>query len=78
MKHSTITSFTWLLTNLAALPAAAFQPTSFLHRGRAYSSSRLKVEEWTGEVVSNTDDGRIKGCKITTVGETEFTIRIDG
>ena len=32
-------------------------------------------EEWAGEVVK---DGRIKGCTITPVSETEFTIQIDG
>lgn len=36
---------------------------------------------WNGEVVSNTDDGKIKGCSIEPVGEApviEWIITIDG
>ena len=36
--------------------------------------------EWTGEVVSNTDDGKIRGCVITKVDGkvTEWEVQIDG
>lgn len=49
------------------------QPVIF----RAYSRrSILKAIDWNGEVVA--EDGRIKGCEITPISETEFTIKIDG
>jgi hypothetical protein len=36
--------------------------------------------EWNGEVVSNTDDGRIRGCSLTRVENqaTEWIVSIDG
>lgn len=36
--------------------------------------------EWNGEVVSNTEDGKIRGCSLTRVDGTltEWTIAIDG
>jgi hypothetical protein len=59
-----------LAASVVALPALAFQPPSFRR------VSVLRAEgEWTGEVVA---DGRIRGCVITPVSETEFTIQIDG
>jgi hypothetical protein len=36
----------------------------------------LKAIDWNGEVVP--EDGRIKGCEISPISETEFTIKIDG
>jgi hypothetical protein len=46
------------------------------------SSIRLSSEksEWNGEVVSNTVDGKIRGCSLTRVDGTltEWTIAIDG
>ena len=38
----------------------------------------LKAIDWNGEVVAEAEDGRIKGCEITPISETEFTIKIDG
>ncbi len=40
----------------------------------------MSDDAWNGEVVSNTDDGRIRGCSITPVeGKlTEYTLEIDG
>ncbi|KAL7514139.1 hypothetical protein ACHAXN_012717 [Cyclotella atomus] len=73
MKHSTIPLLTTCLATLAS-PSLTFQPP-YPHRS---ISSRLHSEEWKGDVVSNTDDGRIMGCSITSVSETEFTISIDG
>jgi len=38
-------------------------------------------DAWAGDVVSNTEGGNIKGCRITAVGEEpvlEWTIAIDG
>lgn len=37
----------------------------------------LKAIDWNGEVVA-AEDGRITGCEITPISETEFTIKIDG
>eukprot|EP00956_Cyclotella_meneghiniana_P029843 scaffold73555_cov37-Cyclotella_meneghiniana.AAC.3 len=76
MKHLTLTTVitTWLL--FAIQTSAFFQPHNNHHH---QASSRLRVaEEWKGEVASNTADGRIMGCVITSVSETEFCIRIDG
>ena len=38
--------------------------------------SSLNAIDWNGEVVAG--DGRIKGCEITPISQTEFTIKIDG
>ena len=35
----------------------------------------LKAIDWNGEVVAEAEDGRIKGCEITPISETEFTIK---
>ena len=71
-----------LLLASTILPVTGFQisPRSSVVVGLSHrhSSSQLFAEEWKGDVVSNTDDGRIKGCVITSVGETEFTVQIDG
>ena len=66
---------------LRSRPAAKFTltPTVTLrHLPRHGLVAPLSAEEWTGEVASNTEDGRIRGCSITADGETKFTIRIDG
>ena len=47
----------------------AFQP------GLRHSVALRAEKEWAGDIVK---DGRIKGCTITPVSETEFTIQIDG
>ena len=53
-----------------ALPVDAFQLPTFTR------VSVLRAEgKWTGEVVA---DGRIRGCEVAAVSETEFTIQIDG
>lgn len=60
--------------------AAAMSATAFQY-GRTVQPVRkttlLRAEEWTGEVV-NSEDGRIRGCTVTPVSDTEFTIQIDG
>ncbi len=59
-----------LAASIIALPVKAFQPPTFRRL------SVLRAEgEWNGEVV---EDGRIRGCIITPVSETDFTIQIDG
>lgn len=65
-----------LLVLLTLLPGEAFRPIVFAP-GRNPATSRRAEEEWTGEVVAN-DDGRIRGCTVTPVDDTTFTIRIDG
>lgn len=60
--------------------AVAFQP---LVAPRIANPSLLKAQdddEWKGEVVSNTEDGRIRGCTIENVGDSiiEWVIQIDG
>lgn len=59
----------------AAMSATAFQYGRTVHPVRKTSS--LRAEEWSGEVV-NSEDGRIRGCTVTPVSDTEFTIQIDG
>lgn len=55
---------------------------SLAHRVHPASSITLSGEksEWNGEVVSNTEDGKIQGCSLTRVDGTltEWTISIDG
>ncbi len=66
---STMKKFGCVLMLLAiAILGEAFQPST--RRPLA-----MTEEEWAGEVVAV---GRIRGCTITPVSETEFTIQIDG
>lgn len=68
-----------LLLAAATATAAAFQSTgggTYFQRSKCTTTS-LRAEEWTGEVVNN-EDGRIRGCTVTPVSDTEFTIQIDG
>lgn len=69
-----------LLSLLIIAVATATSATAFQY-GRTVQPVRqttlLRAEEWTGEVV-NSEDGRIRGCTVTPVSETEFTIQIDG
>ena len=60
----------------AATYATAFQYGRTVQPVRQHTTL-LRAEEWTGEVV-NSEDGRIRGCTVTPVSETEFTIQIDG
>ncbi|KAL7554835.1 hypothetical protein ACHAWF_018377 [Thalassiosira exigua] len=63
-----------LIVAAIALPGEAFQP-GFTTCRKAPS---LRAEEqWTGEVV-NDEDGRIRGCTLIPVSETDYTINIDG
>mmetsp|Transcript_33654 Transcript_33654/g.60593 ORF Transcript_33654/g.60593 Transcript_33654/m.60593 type:complete len:229 (-) Transcript_33654:123-809(-) len=63
-----------LLAAAVVLPGEAFQPAVTPR----YAVSALRAEkQWTGEVVTD-EDGRIKGCTVTPVSDTEFTIEIDG
>jgi hypothetical protein len=63
-----------ILIAAATTAAAAFQSGGTYRRSPCTS---LRAEEWNGEVVNNVD-GRIRGCTITPVSETEFTIQVDG
>mmetsp|Transcript_2155 Transcript_2155/g.3972 ORF Transcript_2155/g.3972 Transcript_2155/m.3972 type:complete len:229 (+) Transcript_2155:54-740(+) len=63
-----------LVAAAVALPSEAFQPAITTRR---VASALRSEEQWTGEVVNN-EDGRIKGCTITPVSDTEFSIQIDG
>jgi hypothetical protein len=59
-----------IVASVIVLPVDAFQLPKFTR------ASVLRAEGiWTGEVVV---DGRIRGCEITAVSETDFTIQIDG
>ena len=63
-----------ILLAAVTVTAAAFQSVG----GTSYQRSPcLRAEEWNGEVVSN-QGGRFKGCTVTPVSDTEFTIQIDG
>lgn len=66
------------------LPSDAFQPVSITrgkhgvhHRSLSSLLKQQQTEKWSGEVVSD-EDGKIKGCTITSESETLFTIQIDG
>lgn len=64
-----------ILIAAAATTAATFQSSV----GGTYQRPPccLRAVDWNGEVVSN-EDGRIRGCRVTPVSETEFQIKIDG
>ena len=65
------------------LPSNAFQPVSIkhskygAHHRPVPSLLKQQTEKWSGEVVAD-EDGKIKGCTITSESETLFTIQIDG
>ena len=66
------------------LPSDAFQPVSITrgkhgvpHRSLSSLLKQQQTEKWSGEVVTD-EDGKIKGCTITSESETLFTIQIDG
>jgi len=72
---------TGILLIASTLPTSGFQLGSnspFKVTKRSGPLTPLSTDEWAGEVASNTEDGRIRGCMISPDGETEFTIRIDG
>uniref|UniRef100_A0A7S1ZHR2 Trigger factor ribosome-binding bacterial domain-containing protein n=3 Tax=Ditylum brightwellii TaxID=49249 RepID=A0A7S1ZHR2_9STRA len=72
--------------SLVLLVLSVVSPSaSFVTNNAAWSIRRSVVTssssaEWTGDVVSNTPDGQIRGCSITPDSEdsTLFTISIDG
>lgn len=64
-----------VIAAVALIPGEAFQP-SLSSRHVVVSALRAE-EQWTGEVV-NDEGGRIRGCTVVPVSETEFTIQIDG
>lgn len=43
-------------------------------------SLNAQDDEWKGDVVSNTEDGKIRGCTVQTVGDSiiDWIIQIDG
>lgn len=60
--------------------AVAFQPLVAPRIGNPSLLLKVQDDEWKGEVVSNTEDGRIRGCTIENVGDSiiEWVIQIDG
>ncbi len=64
-----------ILLAAATATTAAFQSVGGTYNQR--SPSCLRAEAWNGEVVSN-EGGRIRGCTVTPVSDTEFQIQIDG
>lgn len=58
---------------------SAFLPAPTRNHAKVSSPQRMS-ENWNGEVVSNTDGGRIRGCSIKPVEGTmsEFVMEIDG
>ena len=62
------------ITRSLVTPQRNTWPSTPCGRGAA----PLSAEEWSGEVASNTEDGKIRGCMINPEGETSFTIRLDG
>lgn len=75
MKNQQVLLSLLIIAVATATSATAFQYGRTVQLNRQTSS--LRAEEWNGEVV-NSEDGRIRGCNITPVSETEFTIQIDG
>mmetsp|Transcript_5179 Transcript_5179/g.6683 ORF Transcript_5179/g.6683 Transcript_5179/m.6683 type:complete len:269 (+) Transcript_5179:100-906(+) len=78
-----------LAITLAAKSCVAFAPTKSFEIS-AFSTKQhvasnvvlnvLKSDDWNGEVVSNTPDGRIRGCSLTQVDGTlsQWIVSIDG
>jgi len=62
--------------------AIAFSPHP--HSPNCIANDRVVLRaqdgEWKGDVVSNTEDGRIRGCTIHNVGDSivDWIIQIDG
>lgn len=57
------------------------QPSRIFPVGSKHATALMaQDDEWTGDVVSNTQDGRIRGCTIQTVGDSivDWIIQIDG
>ena len=71
-----------LLVAVVALGyAAAF--VAYHQDFRLFANRAVRAAQdgaWSGEVVSNTEDGRIQGCTIQNVGDsvTDWIIQIDG
>lgn len=44
------------------------------------ASLKAAADEWKGDVVSNTADGKIRGCTVQSVGDSivDWIIQIDG
>ena len=66
-----------LLAASAVSPGEAFQPAFMPRSGSRPVLLRAEEGEWKGDVVNN-DDGKIRGCTITEITETDWTIQIDG
>jgi hypothetical protein len=73
MTTSSIQLLLVLLLGLVSILESFQQPIIFRAHPRHII---LKAIDWNGEVVP--EDGRIKGCEILPISETEFTIKIDG
>jgi hypothetical protein len=76
MKNQQLLISLMIIVVAVATSATAFQYGKTVQPVRQTSLLRAE-DEWTGEVV-NSEDGRIRGCTVTPVSETEFTIQIDG
>lgn len=64
---------------------ASFQAQRPFARVFTDSADRLTpslkaADEWKGDVVSNTEDGKIRGCTVQSVGDSivDWIIQIDG
>lgn len=73
MMKQLLLRWKFVLAAAVAFPIEAFQPGL---TSRPISALRAE-EQWSGEVVTD-ENGRIRGCTVTPVSETEFTIKIDG
>jgi hypothetical protein len=74
-----------LVTILVVLTQStnAFAPNNNSHvvtNGSRKNIIQRQMSDWNGEVVSNTEDGRIRGCSITQVegSISEWIVNIDG
>jgi hypothetical protein len=83
MKVAAALSF--LLSSAAFSQCLSFSISPLSHKEKmnlpsSCTSLSNQAGDWNGEVVSNTDGGRIRGCEITQVegSMTEWTISIDG
>ena len=74
-----IQSATWLSSDAFTI-SKPYVFTSMTSTSSSILSSTTESNDWNGEVVSNTSDGRIQGCTITKVpGQLSlYSITIDG
>ena len=80
IARALFTELAFIVNFLLLHTSSAFMQAQAPIRNHNDIISMRMSDDWNGEVVSNTDDGRIRGCSITPVEGTmtEFILEIDG